>query len=114
MKITDEQLERLLDENFTEYNYDYSTLGRVLNEVVVYIQKTESLVDISYFRSGTIEINVMLGDVKAELTESQKTFITDIFESLFDSKESDEAGEHYRAEREQDGDIDYDQFYFIQ
>ena len=114
MKITDEQLEGLLDPKMTEYHYDSNATGSVLEEVAMYIEKDKLLVDVSYFRRGVMDAEFMLNDKVVVLSNSQRDLIQSIFETYFAEKESSNAEEYYRAEREQDGDIDYDQFYFIQ
>ena len=108
MRIKDEQLKELLDDNHLEFTYGSST-GGTLTEVSMYIENDNHLVDIVFSRYGLIEETIVLGeDNYVNLNKAQLNFIYEMFENFFKARQRQDNDDDYESRVRQD---DYNSYY---
>ena len=107
MRIKDEQLKELLDDNQLEFTYGGST-GGTLTDVSMYIDKEHYLVDIVFSRDGLIQETIILGeDNYVQLDENQINFIYEMFDEIFKARQRQDATDYYEWRERRDDSLSY-------
>lgn len=107
MRIKDQELLDLLDENQLEFNYNEQITGRMLLSVSLYIDNEKHLVDVAFSKDG-LEIEIILGeDNYIELTDNQINLVYDMFENFFKAQERQDIDNHHEYRARQDDYLSY-------
>jgi hypothetical protein len=107
MRISDEKLKELLDDNQLEFTYGGST-GGMLTTVSMYIDEDDYLVDITFSRDGLIEETIILGeDDYVNLDKNQINFIYDMFDEIFRARQRQDTTNYYEWRERQDDILSY-------
>lgn len=108
MRISDQKLQSLLNENELEFNYNDSITGRMLLSVSMYIDNEDELVDITFSRCGLFETLIFVGeDTEVELTTNQLNMIYNKFDKFFKAKERQDVDNYYEWKARQDDYLSY-------
>ena len=99
MKITNEQLEQLLDDSLLSYDYEDSALRTVS---LYFYEKDGNLVDIFYNSQDEFEVDVWIGEDMADLTEHQLDDVYKKMELAFNVKVADDREYFYNQRYESD------------
>jgi len=111
MKISDENLHLLLDDNILDFTYNTSITSSILEKVSMYIDEESHSVDAGINREGVFEVEIWVGEEKVNLTEVQFNNLHDKFQVFFASQEAENASDYFTKEREADL-IDYAKYYY--
>ena len=107
MRISDEKLKELLDDNHLEFTYGGST-GGMLTTASMYIDEDDYLVDITFSRDGLIEETIILGeDDYVNLDKNQINFIYDMFDEIFRARQRQDTTNYYEWRERQDDILSY-------